>query len=163
MERIDLFKAFYTQESKYYADKLDKYEQGAKYSFNFWAGFLGLIWFCYRKLYVQAIVLFLLTFVLATITGIVLWLIIPDKQLIASYNNAILWTLSFVILGFLGNALYIKKSKKIVEDFISKNEIENIQNSMTSELREKGGTSTTAAIVCVGILAVLHILSKLIT
>jgi len=163
MERIDLFKAFYTQESKYYADKLDKYEQGIKYSFNFWAGFLGLIWFCYRKLYVQAIVLLLLTFVLSILTVLMLWLIIPDEQIIAPFNKAIIWSLSFVILGYLGNALYLKKSKKIVEDFISKNDIENINNSMTSELREKGGTSMTAALVCAGILIALQLLSKLIT
>jgi hypothetical protein len=162
MERTDLFKAFFTEESKYYSDKLDKYEQGTKYSFNFWAGFLGLIWFSYRRLYVQAIVLLVLTFVLSIITALVLWLIIPDEQLIAPFNNAIIWTLSFVILGYLGNAMYLKKSKKIVEDFISKNDIENISSSMTSELREKGGTSMTAALVCAGILVALQILSKLI-
>lgn len=161
MERIDLFKAFYTQESKYYADKLNRYEQGSKYSFNFWAGLLGLIWFCYRKMYVQAIILFLLTFVLGAISGIVLLLFIPDEQLITSYNNVIIWTLSFVILGFLGNTLYIKKSKKIVEELIARNEIEDIPNSMATELREKGGTSMTAALICVGILTVIQILSKL--
>ena len=158
MERIDLFKAFFTEESKYYADKLDKYEKGTKYSFNFWAGFLGPVWFCYRKLYVQAIVLPLLNLVLYIITAFMLLLIIPDEQIIAPFYKAFIWILSFVIFGFLGNSLYIKKSKKIVEDFISKNVIENITNSMTPELREKGGTSMTAALVCAGIMIALQIL-----
>jgi hypothetical protein len=163
MEKVDLFKAFFTQEGNYYADKLYKYEHGTKYSFNFWAGFLGLIWFCYRKLYVQAIVILLLTFVLAIVTTFVISFLIPDEQIIAPYNNAIIWTLSFFILGFVGNTLYIKKSKEVVEDFISKREIENINITMTAELREKGGTSITAALVCAGIMIALQIISRLIT
>ena len=163
MEKVDLFKAFYTQESKYYADKLDKYEQGTKYTFNFWAGFLGLIWFCYRKLYIQAIVILLLTYILAVVTSILFSFFILDEQIIAPFNNAIMWILSFFILGFVGNTLYIKKSKEVVEDFISKREIENINITMTAELRQKGGTSMTAALVCAGIMIALQIISRLIT
>ncbi len=163
MERIDLFRAFFTEESDYYADKLEKYEQGTKYSFNFWAGFLGPVWFCFRKLYVEALVLFLLTFVLSSITAVVLWLIIPNEQIIVPFSTAFITIISFVILGYLGNTLYLKKSKKIVEDFISENDIENINNSLTSELREKGGTSMAAALVCAGIQIAIQILSKVIT
>jgi len=163
MEKVDLFKAFFTQESKYYADKLDQYEHGTKYSFNFWAGFLGLIWFCYRKLYVQAIVILLLTFVLAIVMTFVITFLTSDEKIITPFSNAIIWILSFLILGLVGNTLYIKKSKKVVEDFISKREIENINITMTAELREKGGTSMTAALVCAGIMIALQIISRLIT
>jgi hypothetical protein len=163
MEKVDLFKAFYTQESKYYADKLDKYEQGTKYTFNFWAGFLGLIWFCYRKLYIQAIVILLLTYILAVVTTILFSFFILDEQIIAPFNNALIWILSFFILGFVGNTLYIRKSKEVVEDFISKRAIENINITMTAELRQKGGTSMSAALVCASIMIALQLISRLIT
>ena len=163
MERIDLFKAYFTQESSYYTDKLEKFNQGKRFTFNFIAGFLGVIWFFYRKMYIQGIIIFLATFVLAILTAIILSLINPGDISNTQYNLVITSIISFVILGFIGNTLYIKKSQKIVSDFVSKYHLLNIDNLNTNELREKGGTSYTAALVCAGILIILQLISKLIT
>jgi len=163
MDKIDLFRAFYTQSSKYYADKLDKFDNGKKYSFNFWAGFLGIVWFCYRKMYLQGFIIFLVAVFIAIITKLLISLINPNDLSNALYNQFLNWILSFVILGFLGNVLYIKKSKKVVGEFISKHDLENIDNSKVNILREKGGTSVTAAIMCAGLFALIQILAKLYT
>jgi hypothetical protein len=162
MKRIDLFKAFFTQESKYYIDKLDKFEQGKKYSFNFWAGFLGVIWFCYRKMYIQGLIVFLSALTLATITGILISLFNPYDESNIQYNQFINWIISFIILGFICNTLYIKKSKKTLDEFISKHDLENFDNSKVNELREKGGTSLIYALICAGLMIFLQILPKLI-
>ena len=163
MTKNELFNAFFTQESAYYTDKLVKSELGSKYSFNFWAGFLGLIWFCYRKMYLQAIIIFLINIALALIAAALILFFIPDNAFILPYNQALIWILSFFILGFIGNTLYIKKSKKIVVEFISDRKAEDIHITMIKELRKKGGTSLTAAFICAGTMILITILTKLAT
>jgi hypothetical protein len=163
MERIELFKAYFTQESKYYADKLERIEQGKKTTFNFWAGFLGLIWFFYRKMYVQGFIILLSTLFLAFIIGIIIAILNPYDISNVLYNQIIMWILSFVTLGFIGNRLYINKSRKIISEFILKydHDLEKIKSSMADELRLKGGTSLSSALICAGILILFQIISKI--
>jgi hypothetical protein len=161
MERIDLFKAYFTQESAYYAQKLEQFNQGKRFTFNFWAGFLGIVWFFYRKMYVQGIIIFFSTFILATFLALVLSLTNPGDTSNNQYNLYITSILSFVILGFLGNNLYIKQSQKIVANFVSKHHLLDHNNLKTNDLRDKGGTSLTAALICFGILIILQIVLKL--
>jgi hypothetical protein len=161
MEKIDLFKAYFTQESKYYADKLDRFDQGHKFTFNFEAGFFGLIWFCYRKMYKQALILAFYIFLLGLVAGIILSIFNPNDSSNVLYIKIVTWVISFTILGFIGNNLYIMKSKSIVADFLTKYEIDNIDNKVLDKLREKGGTSIQSSLICLGLSIIIQVISKI--
>ena len=159
MQKIDLYKEFFTHEREYYAEKLINFEKGEKYSFNFWAGFLGLTWFCYRKMYIQSLVIFIATAIFAIITAVTISIINPFNVGNVLYSQFVVWPLSFVVLGFLGNYLYLKKSMKVVDEFISTHNPEQTTIERALELRVKGGTSMTSALICVGLLILLQFLS----
>ncbi len=160
MERIDLFRAYFTTESKYYADKLEKFECGRKLSFNPWAGLFGIMWFCYRKLYIESLFIFVLSYIFSFLVALQLSLFCSDLQTIKDWTNVISWFFSFIILGFLGNRLYLRKSVKVVETFISKHKMENMDDVAAQELREKGGTSYTATAICILVLVVILALTQ---
>lgn len=162
MERLDLFKAYFTQESKYYAEKLEKFENGLRYSFNFWAGFFGLVWFLYRKLYTQAVIIFIVNLVLSIVSKLILSLLNPYDSSNDIYSLLIIGVLSFVILGFIGNLLYLGKSIKAIDNFIKQHGIENIDNSMMNKIREKGGTSVASAMIFSGFMVFTQIIIKCI-
>ena len=130
MERIDIYKAFFTEESRYYASCFERFELNKKFSFNFYAGLFGLIWYCYRKLYKQAVILFFIFVLFGLFIWILLLLINPHDNMNRSYVLWIMVLVRFVILGFASNYVYFNKSKKIVEPFIEKYQLENIDNKM---------------------------------
>lgn len=160
MERIDLFKAFYTQKSKYYADQLEKFEQGERLSFNFWAGFFSVTWFIYRKMYKQAIIIFLIILALTIISAVILQLINPYDSSNEVYVKIFFYIFDFVVLGFIGNKLYISKSIKSVESFINEHGLENVDNSLMNKLRAKGGTSIVNALIFEVIMILIQIIAK---
>jgi hypothetical protein len=119
MQKIDLYKEYFTHEKEYYAEKLVDFEQGKKYSFNFWAGFLGLTWFCYRKMYLQSVVIFIITGIFAVVTAIAISIINPFNVGNVLYSQFVIWPLSFIVLGYLGNYLYLRKSMKVVDEYVT--------------------------------------------
>jgi len=156
MHRIELYKSFFTHEGDYYVEKLDRFEKGEKYTFNFWAGFLGLTWFCYRKMYKQSIYIFVATSIFAVATGFTIAVINPYNVGNVLYSQFVVWPLSFIVLGFLGNNLYLKQSMKVVDELIITEKPDMIK---TEELRKKGGTSMTSALICFGLLILLQFFS----
>jgi hypothetical protein len=160
MEKIDLFKAYFTEESKYYADKLEKYENGNKYTFNLWAGLFGVAWFLYRKMNKQALILFIILFVTTIISTVILNIINPNDSSNGIYIQLIIWITSFVIIGFVANKLYIEKSIKMIEAFEKTVVIENVDNTTMNKLRRVGGTSLKNALIFVGIMFIIQIAIK---
>jgi len=159
MQRIDLYKEYFTYEKDYYAEKLVNLEQGKKYSFNLWAGLFGLIWFCYRKMYIQSVVIFIINSIFAVATAIAISIINPFNVGNYLYSQFVIWPLSFVVLGFLGNYLYLKKSMKVVDRIASGDDFQKYETDKITEIREKGGTSMVSALVCAGLLILLQFLS----
>jgi hypothetical protein len=159
MQKIDLYKEYFTHEKEYYAEKLMDFEQGKKYSFNFWAGFLGLTWFCYRKMYVQSVVIFILTGIFAVVTAIAISIINPFNVGNVLYSQFVIWPLSFIVLGYLGNYLYIKQSMKVVDPYMNNQTTEFADPIKVEEIKKKGGTSMTSALICVALLILLQFLS----
>jgi hypothetical protein len=159
MQRIDLYKEFFTHEREYYAEKLTDFEQGKKYSFNFWAGLFGLSWFCYRKMYVQTVIIFIINSIFAVATAIAISIINPFNVGSYLYSQFVVWPLSFVVLGFLGNYLYLKKSVKIVDPIMVTDISQKPENEKIAEIRAKGGTSMTSALICAVVLIILQFIS----
>jgi len=59
MDDVTLYEAYFQKSKSYYLNRLDWYLKGQKYSFNLFAFLFGLFWFMYRKMYLEAAVIFL--------------------------------------------------------------------------------------------------------
>ena len=149
MEKIELFRAYFTDEIDYYENQLKKYEKDGICSFNFWAGFFGMTWFVYRRMYVQTFVIAVVLFIFAIISAMFLQIFNPNDSSNETYNFVIIYILSFVILGFIGNASYMKKSIKIVDRFSNRYGLENIDQSLKKSLKKQGGIDFISAIIFV--------------
>lgn len=160
MERLDLFKAYFTDEVDYYLNQLNKYEKHGRCSFNFWAGFFGMTWFVYRKMYIQTLVIAIVIFILAFITGILLGIYNPDGYSNETSVMIILYPVSFVSLGFIGNTAYMKKSIQVVDGFIAKHGLENIDISLKNSLKQKGGITLIGTVIFILGMGLLQFLLK---
>jgi len=160
--RIDLYNAFFTTESKYYAKRFDEFEKGSKIQFNFWAGFFGVGWFLYRRLTNQAIWIFFLRIVLSGIINLILKLNYFGSMDMQLLRFLIIYSLSFIVLGFLGNYIYFKKAKRVVEPYLTGTGIDNIDDSILNKIRHKGGVHINSAYIYFVILIILFIFGLVI-
>ena len=76
------------------------------------------------------------------------------------YTLFITWIPSFIILGFIGNKLYLSKSIKSVDSFINEHGLENVDYSLMNKLRFKGGTSISNALIFSGIIFLIQMIIK---
>jgi hypothetical protein len=163
MEQLDLFKAYFNEETDYYVEKLMRFQNGQKYSFNFWAGFLGIIWLAYRKMYREAGIILVVILLAGFLLRSVLSSFNPASLSNSRIADTILSIVYFIIIGITGNYLYLSKVNKIVNDYISSNQIEIIGCNHIDELSHKGGTNLFAAGVCFVLLILVPLFFRLMT
>ncbi|GAA5086751.1 hypothetical protein GCM10023210_08940 [Chryseobacterium ginsengisoli] len=146
---IELYESFFQERKDYYLEKLEKYEKGKKFTFNYATLIFGLFWFLYRKMYLEVIIIYSLLILETLFENLFLKHIIGEEQAIV-FN--ICFTIVFLIcIGFTGNLLYLKKSKRIIEKAKEKHsDYEEQKNFVT----KKGGTS----FLLVGILIVVIVI-----
>jgi len=149
MEKLELYRAYFEDEIEYYENQLKKFETNGKCSFNFWAGFFGMSWFVYRKMYLQAIIIAIVLFIISIISAIFLQLYNTNDSSNETYNILIIYIISFITLGFIGNTSYIKKSIKVVNEFINKNGQEDINPAVIKNIKNQGGTSFTSVMLAI--------------
>ena len=163
MEQLDLFKAYFKEETDYYVEKLMRFQNGQKYSFNFWAGLLGITWFAYRKMYREALIILVVGLLAGFLLISFLSFFNPTTLSNIRTANTILSIVYFIIIGITGNYLYLSKVNRIVNDYISSNQIEIIGYNHIDELRHKGGTNLFAAGVCFVLLFLVPLFFRLMT
>jgi hypothetical protein len=147
MERIELYEAYFGEDPSYYTDRLEEYEQGHKFTFNFCAGFFGLGWFLYRKMYVGAILLFVFNILEFYVATELISFINPIEDLNYHLLKFINLLFCFITVAYLGNYIYIRKSLHVVGKVLSEHKTEEPKRNDLSYLRMKGGVSLTAAAV----------------
>jgi len=148
MERIDVYKAYFGENTTYYANELEKQEQGRKITFNFSAGLFGACWFLYRKMYLEGAVIWILSILLGFIIDyIVASLSTGQAHFNNSLSNFIALVLSFLTWSLLGNYIYIKKARRVVEPFLQDHNVEEPESTDLAELEHKGGTSLFPAVL----------------
>ena len=59
--------AYSGKQSEYYLEKYKSYKSGDKFSFSAWAFLVGVLWFLYRKLWFEALVIILIYFIIERI------------------------------------------------------------------------------------------------
>jgi len=129
---------------KYYIQKWLELEESNKYSFNIGAFFFGLLWLVYRKMYVESIIL--LGFIL--LEGMIEeFLLAQFDYFDATTTNLISIVVSIAIstiVGFLGNKLYLNHTNRKIEAIKKE---KHSAEAYQQILKERGGTSMTAAII----------------
>lgn len=154
MERIEVYKAYFFDDTTYYANALNKYEQGKKFTFNFSAGFFGVCWLLFRKMYIEGFIFWIVFILLGSLIDYLTTLLGINSNSVSNLlSQFIFLIISFVTLSFIGNYLYIRKSQRVVQAYLSKHNMEELDSTDLAKLGLKGGTSYFAAFIPVMILA----------
>ncbi len=113
-------------------------------------------------MYLHAVIIFIISSFLIYIPALILGLTVDYADAVANqstyklYCKLISYLISFLTLGFIGNFLYLKKAHRIVTNFISHKEIENLTANDLNSLREKGGVDIRTIIIIVIIVIVAN-------
>lgn len=103
IEEKDYYESYLGDNAEYYMKRFERIDDGATVIFNVYAFFLGFFWLSYKKMYVEALIIFLV------ITAIEF--IIPEN----SGVDRIFSILCSVTMGCFANYLYYKKVIRVVE------------------------------------------------
>lgn len=134
-----LYDAFFQKETAYYHAKLERFNNGEKYMFNLAAFLFGLAWMLYRKMYVEAAVLF----------GIIFFEGLVEQSLFGSNSESkfiglIINIITAFTLGTLANLFYLQKAQRAVA--LAKAKFSN-NDERLDYLKKTGGTNTLAFVI----------------
>ncbi len=148
---IELYKSFFQKRDDYYLEKLDKYYQGKKFTFNYATLIFGIFWFLYRKMYIEAIIIYSLISLESLFENLFLKRLIGEERTVIF---SLCVTVLFIITtGFSGNLLYLKKAMRIVSK--AKKKYPDFENQ-NSYVAKKGGTSfIVISIVIISLVLIL--------
>ncbi|WP_126652359.1 DUF2628 domain-containing protein [Chryseobacterium aureum] len=142
MNQNQQYEDFFQESSSYYLEKLNLFEKGKKFTFNYAALIFGIFWFLYRKMYLEAIVIYSLFYIESCFESFFLVKIIGTEQTkLVCYCISIIM---LIIIGFCGNLLYFSKAKRTIK----KAEEKFLTYEQQKEyLSKKGGTTLLYAIL----------------
>ncbi|ERL56555.1 DUF2628 domain-containing protein [Psychrobacter aquaticus] len=121
-------------------------------SFNLAGFFLGMLWLCYRKMYIAAALIMLAITVIDLIMMYVLGM--ERYTMLGQFTFMFVW---IVVTGILGNYLYFDHSVRQIKKITSAT---SDPNMIREQLAKKGGTSWAGAI---GVSIVIISLSVVLT
>lgn len=121
-------------------------------SFNIAGFFLGMLWLCYRKMYIAAA---LIMFAITVIDLVMMYVLGMERYTMLGQSTFMfVW---IVITGILGNYLYFDHSVRQIQKTTS---VTSDPNTIREQLAKKGGTSWAGAI---GVSIVIITLSVVLT
>ena len=129
----------------YYLDFIHKTENNNRFSsWNWPCFFLGSYWLLYRKLYVLASILIILTF--------------ASSRLFAPKMHIFLMLIVHIVLTMFANAIYLNNSKRKIR--LIKVNIMNLNATQyINRLHKKGGVNLVAPLILVAIYVSVIIIS----
>lgn len=148
----------------YYLNRFLRFDEDGKTSGSWhWpAFFLTFYWFLYRKMWLNALVYFLLPYILLIPVGIISMMFGKGSEILVGIGYVIYMIAIFIVPPIYANALYYKHcKKKIAEVASSKTDVQR----QLGEVSGKGGTSNVVLIfvllfvfiAIIGILAAIAI------
>ncbi|MCS3531453.1 DUF2628 domain-containing protein [Chryseobacterium sp. JUb7] len=150
---IELYETFFQERKDYYINKLSKFENNEKLTFNYATLIFGFFWFLYRKMYWEAIFIYSFILIETLFEKYYLLRIIGEDK-----TNAfsIIFTITFLIcIGFSGNYLYLRKANRIVNKATDKYKETDQQ---TKFVLKKGGTSFVFIGIILALIVIIFIL-----
>jgi len=139
----------------YYLDMHHEYHLGNRYAFNVSAWLGGFLWFLYRKLYIELALVLFFFFASDIIISLFLYFVGVTEDLIQATLTMYPFFI-WILVGFLGNNLYLRKTEKVIHRIL---ESTNDENERIRLLKKKGGTSWSPFIL-IALIFVLIFLSK---
>lgn len=146
----DLYEAYYQKGSEYYIQRLERFESGRRFFFHTYSAVFGLSWFLYRKLYLPAIIFFLLGMCVILVPSATGWLdenfptgLYPHSL---SIQRICIIMLAFTV-PFIADYIYIVKAKKEVR--IAMQRFKN-REDMIAYLTQRGGSSMKGPAIFIG-------------
>ncbi|MGO4708482.1 DUF2628 domain-containing protein [Chryseobacterium sp. 2TAF14] len=135
-KNIELYESFFQERKDYYLEKLRLLESNKKFTINYAALIFGILWFFYRKMYLEILIIYSFIALETLFEKYFLSMIIGEESMIIF---SIAFSISLLIfVGFTGNYLYLKKAKRT----ITKAEKKYINLEMQKQyVTKKGGTS----------------------
>ena len=154
------FDFFFIRATEYYLRKLEIFKTGKKVSFNLFPFLFGFLWFIYRKMYWQAVILFFIIYAINFVEQTVLLMYFPynyDAQIAVQ----LLTTITFGILtGIFGNWFYIQHASRKIKKITEKNE--GNEEEIIKEIKKSGGVSHLWLTIAILIFVAIQILANLI-
>lgn len=126
--------AFIGPNTSFYTEKWRLHSSHTLKGWNWAAMFFSIEWMVYRKMYTQAVLMYLAT------TAVLLLFMRIDLP------SALIRDVFRTIVGVVGNALYRRKALRVVQKNIALPDQERLQ-----VLQNKGGTSVAGVLVCIAI------------
>lgn len=138
-------KAFFGRRSEYYLERYKMYRSGDKFTFNISPFLAGGVWFFYRKLWREGLLLLLFLFV----TGMAEALLYDMLSVTEGTQNVINLASGFLfgtLWGFAGNYLYMRRADIKVKEVLASTSDENERQRL---LAAKGGITLIPFIVII--------------
>lgn len=152
---LELYGLFFMNDKAYYLKQLEKYRTGKRLSFNFSVVGLGIIWFIYRKLYRESLII---SIIIAGITALNFLLLAPYLGNGGKAIFFLLFAFTFwAILGSIANRLYIKKAESVI--ISAKSNFEDTVQ-ITNEVSAKGGVNAIGVFTALVIVFIILWLSS---
>ena len=135
--------AYVGDNAEYYKEKWKAHPETEYYKGWNWSSFFFFLeWAFYRKLYKEAILLYLGLFFLAFVSA----LILPNFDFLGDFIGQIIR----LVLGAFANGIYRKKALRVVLQAVDMQEDDRL-----TYLKSKGGTSSISVVICIVIEVVL--------
>ena len=148
-DNLKYYSTFFGEGEHYYAERMYRFLKGRYLSFNFFAFLKGPFWLLYRKLWVPAIIVFSIYFMLPLFV-VVLAVIFNFSQISTLLISIFLFAVAAIVMGFIGNAIYFNYAKRKVQYIV---ESFDDEPTRLQKLKAFGGTS-----ILMHILFVLYVL-----
>ncbi|MBO9703188.1 MAG: DUF2628 domain-containing protein, partial [Sporocytophaga sp.] len=140
----EYLKTFFAKNSDYYFDKWKEFKNGKIISFKPYAFLFGLIWFLYRKMYREVLLLLLVIFLEVILEEYLLSDVLGMQEGSRKFIDCIAKFFFGLFCGMFGNYLYMKSSERKIINILSRDLSEEEKNRLLGKL---GGTSWLALII----------------
>jgi hypothetical protein len=134
-ESLEFYEAFFQKQTQYYLNRLKRYKEGDKFTFNVFAFFFGIFWFTYRKMYIEAVLIIVFIVIEAYLENLTFY---DEFEGGAPPTVRIIGTIAVnFLIGFVANYLYLRKAIKTVNRIGAHRDGE----TQLIMLKRKGGVS----------------------
>lgn len=130
--------AFIGKNSSFYMDNWKSYSDSALKGWNWAAMFFSIEWMAYRKMYMEALLYFIITAFISVCTGVFL------ASLGIGFSGRLAGDALGLLMGMFANALYRKKALRILHKTDGMDDSQRIRF-----MKEKGGVSVAGCIACI--------------
>jgi hypothetical protein len=140
---------FIGKNSYFYLDKWKTHSDSKLKGWNWAAAFFSIEWMAYRKMYVEALLYFLIVVTVSVTIGMTFDVL----RVNVGFDSNLVGQTFRILAGIFGNAIYRKKALRVLRKTINKSEAEKL-----ACLQAKGGVSIAGVVVCLVIQVAVGVL-----